>query len=1255
MVERVSPDHVEADRAISMNTRVSTRGELVIGLDVGSTTVKAVVIDSSTKEMLWHHYERHHTKQPEKCLELLESILAAFPDVDPTDFRIYATGSGSGPICEPTGAKFVQEVNAVTLAVEEKHPDVLSVIELGGQDAKIIMFKRDPNTGAKTATTSMNDKCASGTGATIDKCMIKVGAEPGFATSLRFDDSKLHHVAAKCGVFAETDIVNLVKTGIPKGEVLNSLADAIVNQNLSVLTRGNTLKSRVLLLGGPNTYLPFLQDCWRKRIPQTWIDRGYDYPKDIPVEELIFVPKNADLYAAFGAAVFGLAETDAAVGRFRGVQPLYEFIKNGRRARLGEQAGPPLSVTDEETANFIETYKIPKFIPTSFEPGAVVRAVIGLDGGSTSSKAVLVGEDGTIYAKAYQLSKGNPIQDTRELLTQLRDEIAAQGATLEILGFGATGYAADVLQETVMADVNIVETVAHMMSAVHFFGDVDVICDIGGQDIKVLFMKNGDIQNFKLSNSCSAGNGMLLQAMADQFGIKVTEYAETAFKAELAPKFSYGCAVFLDTDRVNFQKEGYQKEELLAGLAQVLPKNVWQYVVQIPRLASLGRKFVLQGGTQYNLAAVKAQVDYIKQRVPGAEVYVHPHTGEAGAIGAAMETLRRFQRGAKSRFIGIDSTLNLEFTTKNDEETVCHFCPNECKRTFIDTKRPDGSTSRYIAGFSCEKGTVESKEAMLSLMEERKQTAAAFPNVVSHEAELAFKSFYKSEPMPEAGTAKEDMVVEQTMFRVKRTAVTRPFERSSSEASLRRKKLRVGMPRVLNMYSTAPFFRAYFEALGLGRTNVVFSDETTEEMFNEGARYGSIDPCFPSKVVQSHVHNLLFHHHNPARNKGLNYVFFPILTHVPSFVLDTQDNTSCPIVAGTPDVIKAAFTKEVDFFAERGIEYVSPALSFSEANLLARRMFVAWGERLGITEDENDFACVQGQKALQAFETDLEEKGRAILETVEAEDRIAILVLNRPYHSDPGLNHGIPEEFQVLGYPILSVRSIPKDHEYLKRYFKEELAAGVMKTPLELNHVWPENYSANSAQKVWGAVFAAHHPNVAVLDLSSFKCGHDAPTYGLIDGILQTSKTPTAALHDLDANRPGGSIKIRVKTYAHSLLLQQERLEDLSSRRRQLEFAIENKRLELLTLKQRQLQSLQKTDPNLESQIEAARQKVLSYETRRAAEVETPKNIVRLGRKTDDGRIVPVQGQAGEGHAPGHHHHGEPHAAQAQAEPVPAE
>jgi activator of 2-hydroxyglutaryl-CoA dehydratase len=570
---------------------------VVIGLDVGSTTVKACVVDPDTRQILWHDYKRHHTKQADCTLDLLVRIGQALPDTRPEDVRLFVTGSGAGPLAEPLGAKFVQEVNAVTLAVEALHPDVGSVVELGGQDAKIIIFKPNEKTGEKTASCSMNDKCASGTGATIDKCMIKVGMPPEETAKLAFNPDKLHHVAAKCGVFAETDIVNLVKTGIPSEEIMCSLADAIVMQNLSVLTRGNTLRSKVLLLGGPNTYLPFLQACWRKRIPETWDERGYAYPKDVPIEELIIVPQNAELYAAYGAVMYGLHE-EASVGRYNGIDALREYIQTGRTSRLGKNSGPPLVQDQSELDKFIEAYRIPRFKEAQFQPGQAVRAVVGLDGGSTSSKAVLMDESGELLLKSYTLSKGNPIQDAKDLLRDLRDRVHAQGATLEVIGFGATGYAADVLEECVRADVNVVETIAHMLSATHYFGEVDVICDIGGQDIKVLFMENGDIKSFKLSNQCSAGNGMLLQAMADQFGLPVTEYAENAFKAQLAPKFNYGCAVFLDTDRVNFQKEGFGKEELLAGLAQVLPKNVWQYVVAVPRLASLGRRFVLQGGTR---------------------------------------------------------------------------------------------------------------------------------------------------------------------------------------------------------------------------------------------------------------------------------------------------------------------------------------------------------------------------------------------------------------------------------------------------------------------------------------------------------------------------------------------------------------------------------------------------------------------------------------------------------------------------------
>jgi activator of 2-hydroxyglutaryl-CoA dehydratase/predicted nucleotide-binding protein (sugar kinase/HSP70/actin superfamily) len=1113
-------------------------------MDVGSTTVKAVVVDPETRAILWSDYRRHHTKQPETVLELLSAIELAFPEVRRERFRCFITGSGAGPLAGPLGARFVQEVNAVTLAVETLHPDAGSVVELGGQDAKIIIWKDNGRAG-KTATTSMNDKCASGTGATIDKCMIKVGLSAEALTRLPFVEGKLHHVAAKCGVFAETDVVNLIKTGIPSDEIMCSLADAIVMQNLAVLTRGNTLRHQVLLLGGPNTYLPFLQACWRKRIPETWDERGYAYPKDVPIEELIVVPPNAQLYAALGAAIYGLFEAPT-VGRYAGLDALRAYATHGRKLRLAETAGPPLSSSPEELERFLARYRVPKFEPVRFERGEHVRAVIGLDGGSTSSKAVLVAEDGTLLRKSYALSVGNPVTDMRALLRDLRDGVTEAGATLEILGFGATGYAADILEECLCADVNLVETVAHMTSATHFFGPIDVICDVGGQDIKVLFLENGDIKSFKLSNQCSAGNGMLLQSMADQFGLPVTEYAETAFRAELAPRFSYGCAVFLDTDRVNFQREGFSKEELLAGLAQVLPKNIWQYVVGIPRLAALGRRFVLQGGTQYNLAAVKAQVDYIEARVPGAEIFVHPHAGEAGAIGAAMETLRVVARRGSSSFIGLEQAIGLRCETRTDESTTCRFCANECSRTFVDAFRPDGTRARYVAGFSCEKGEAESTEAMVEQARARQALAKEFPNLVAYEARRAFQPWYEPLPLPPAGAPIEDAKVERSFFgKLTRTKFSRGFVRSGAAAIERRARFRVGLPRVLNMYSTGPFWTTYFRALGLDARNLVWSDETSEELWTASGKYGSVDPCFPSKVVQAHVHQLLFEKHAA---RALDAIFFPSLTHLPSWTTHAVDHAACPIVAGTPNVMRAAFTKEQDFFGTRGIAYLCPTLAFTEPTLLRRRLFETFEGALGVTEDESDFAATEGWKALAAFDADLERRGRAILDTVEERNGLAVLMLARPYHSDAGLHHGIPEQLQAFGYPVLSLRSIPKDPAWLARFFADDLESGRIRDARELGDVWPESYSANSGQKVWGAKFAVRHPNVVMLDLSSFKCGHDAPAYGIIESIVRHGATPHMGLHDLDANKPGGSIKIRVKTFAHSLRLHEERLQDRAQR-----------------------------------------------------------------------------------------------------------
>jgi predicted nucleotide-binding protein (sugar kinase/HSP70/actin superfamily) len=311
-------------------------------------------------------------------------------------------------------------------------------------------------------------------------------------------------------------------------------------------------------------------------------------------------------------------------------------------------------------------------------------------------------------------------------------------------------------------------------------------------------------------------------------------------------------------------------------------------------------------------------------------------------------------------------------------------------------------------------------------------------------------------------------------------------------------------------------------------------------------------------------------------------------------------------------VIRAAFTKETDFFAERGIGYLDTAVTLNEPLMCKQQMFGEWGPLLGCSEDESDFAVEQAFKAVQAFEDEMERKGREILGEVTRENRVALVMLGRPYHNDPGLNHSVLEEFQALGYPILSMRSLPRDKPTMDRLFADDIAKGFIENGLDVTDVWPENYSTNSVQKVWAAKYAARHNNLAVLDLSSFKCGHDAPTYGLIDSIIASAGKAYSALHDIDANKPSGSIKIRVKTYAHTLMLLREKLEDQGQKAVELDRTIELKKLELMRALQGKLAATGRIDENLDRQVASLAAKYeLDQEQPKTTKRSTSLNVVR--------------------------------------------
>jgi predicted CoA-substrate-specific enzyme activase len=1129
----------------------------MVGLDVGSTTVKAVVVDAATDEIIWQDYQRHETKQPEKTLEFLRRMESE-AGINSHNTRMFMTGSGGGTIADQIGAKFVQEVTAVALAVEKLHPEVYSVVELGGQDAKIIVFKDDDESGRKKKIPSMNDKCAGGTGAVIDKINAKLKIPADDLCQQGYHGIKLHKVAGKCGVFAETDINSLQKVGTPPDELMASLFDAIVLQNLSVLTRGNTLRPHVLLLGGPNGFIKGMREAWQANIPRMWQERKVEVPAGAKPEDLIKVPQNAQYFAALGSIEFGKGEEDC-IGCYRGYDQLVHYIEHGRQEEKAKSGGKGLVSDPLELDNFKVQYRRKKFTPASFQKNSVVAGFVGVDGGSTSTKAVLLNEDGDILCKAYQLSNGNPIQDTIDMFENLRGQVEAQNAKMEVLGVATTGYAKDILKDVLKADVALVETVAHTESALKFYDDPHVIVDVGGQDIKLIILHNGRVKDFKLNTQCSAGNGYFLQSTAEGFGLKVEDYADMAFSAQAMPVFGYGCAVFMQSDIVNFQRQGWRAEEILAGLAAVLPKNVFLYVASIPNLAALGSRFVLQGGTQNNLAVVKAEVDFIHNSFRAAgrkpEIIVHEHCGESGAIGAAQEALRLWRNGLRTTFVGLDAVRKIEYRTTRNENTRCNFCKNNCLRTFIDIKTeqpnfvslaaiappapPKKSKVPLMAGeqrliiATCEKGTVEDVSEMKDIkagLDKIKDANPNFVDIASREVFRPTNAKSAADPIP-----------------------VRAWTKSAKERIARmqnRKNIRIGIPRVLNIYTYAPLFNAYLESLGVQPENIVYSDYTSPELYRAGASRGAIDPCFPAKIGISHVYNLIQVKHS---KKPLNVVFFPMYDVLHSPLVKIVGANACPTVTATPETVKAAFTKENDVFAEHNVAYLDPILNFADRKLFAYQMLQAWQPVLGLSEEENDRAVEAGFQALKEYETSIRKRAREVLDQLEREDRIGIVMLGRPYHHDPGLNHEILEEFQKLGYPIFSQNTLPLDEDMLERLFGEEVRAGVISHPLDISDAWKNSYSCSTNHKVWAAKFTARHPNLVALEISSFKCGHDAPIYGVVEGIIEQSGTPYFCFKDLDENKPSGSIRIRVETIDYFL----RRYRDEIIKRRQAEQEIE--------------------------------------------------------------------------------------------------
>jgi len=709
------------------------------GVDVGSTTVKAVLVEDG--KTLWQDYQRHNTRQGEKVLEFLGRMEteARFAPDD----RVFFTGSGAGGLAPLVGGKLVQEVVAVAACVERLHPDVRFVSEIGGEDMKTIFLT--PNPTGRSKQVFMQSACSGGTGTFIEKTARKLQVPGERLATMVYAGMSLHKVSSKCGIFAETDANTLVKTGVPVEEIIASLFEAVVYQNLATLTKGNTPLPEVLLLGGPNLFFTGLQQAWRHHLMKLWEQRKIALPADRDPASLIIVPTEALYYACLGCVEIGRDEP-AGVGVYQGRERLSWWVETGQHEQKAKEGGRALVSGADDLARFSEQWDAWRARASAPLGTTTAPVLIGCDFGSTTAKAVVLSAERELLFSCYALSKGNPIEDAQSLFRQVSEAGFADVAALAL-----TGYGKDLLKDVLGSDVAVVETVAHATAALHSVPDADVICDVGGTDVKIMILRQGTVADFRLNSQCSSGNGAFLQGVAERYDVPLEQYAQRAFEAKAMPALAMGCGVFLQSDIVNQQRKGWSAEEIMAALAAVLPVNVWIYAGQLQNLRSAGRKFVLQGGTHRNQAVVKAQLDFIRSKVPDAEVVLHPYSGEAGAIGAALCAADWLRHGNASRFRGFATIAALSYTSTTSADTVCKWCPINCTRTFIDVQLPGAAGrewskvplapgwERVISGNSCPKGLVEDVNEMRQVKARLEDVKRDYPNV----AELVRKDAFR--------------------------------------------------------------------------------------------------------------------------------------------------------------------------------------------------------------------------------------------------------------------------------------------------------------------------------------------------------------------------------------------------------------------------------------------------------------------------------------------------------------------------------
>lgn len=929
---------------------------LHVGIDAGSTTTKIVAIDEDTREVLYSDYGRHQANQVKSVANALWKLQGYLPDAV---IYLALTGSGAKKLADFLGVSYIQEVVANSIALRKKYAKVGTAIELGGQDAKIIFFGKNKATNElETKDMRMNGSCAGGTGAFIDEISSVLNIPIEKFDEMASKGTCVYDVSGRCGVYAKTDIQPLLNQGVSKEDLALSAFHAIAKQTIGGLAQGLEIKSPVVFEGGPLTFNPTLVQVFAQRLGLK--------------EQEILIPERPELMMALGAAlsISVLEQGQQTPGK---PQRLAGMLQNINFNEKEEKQSKPFFDSAEEKEGFDILHALPKWKPILPQRGQKIKAYLGIDSGSTTTKFVLMNEKEEILDSFYAHNEGDPLSVAKKALLEMRDRYRSAGAELEILGVGTTGYGEQLFAKAFMAECHVVETVAHARATARYIPDTSFILDIGGQDMKAIWLKDGIITNIVVNEACSSGCGSFLENFASSLHIPVEKIAESAFSSQHPANMGSRCTVFMNSGIVTEQRNGKLPEDIMAGLCRSIIENVFTKVIRISNINSLGETIVVQGGTFKNDAVLRALEEYLGKKVIRA-----PYPGIMGAIGAALIVKERMKNSPRT-FIGLDALEN--FTYVQHSNSRCPFCANHCKRTVIEFSNGNS----WVTNNRCERGEIlgQPQDEKVKLELQRKEKKKVPANLFQLREKLLFQKY----PCPEP---------------------------------ISRREITIGIPRVLFFWDTMPFWNTFFQALGF---EVKLSHPSTRKMYESGLSAVTSDTvCFPAKLVHGHIRDL-------AKQK-VDRIFMPSMNIVWSENTEQTSESMCAVVKGYPFVIKNSDHPKRQW----NIPLDTPLFFWNTLKDQTEQLTEYMKKTFGISAEETQAAVKAGNEAQKSFVKEMQKAGEKVLEDVKKNGTYAVVLAARPYQTDSLVNHDLPSLFTSLGIPVLTVDSLPQiNHIDLKK------------------------------------------------------------------------------------------------------------------------------------------------------------------------------------------------------------------------------